>query len=504
MGFVIVLTGHSQCNTFAEICLVVDYLAHHLPNFCYERIEKPVHEWKAWLSKLNKKNKWHHIDSPLIWKELLIQGSKPFYIGGASEFLNYCHSYYKIELFLDIKHCDDLKRNFSQYNVKLKNEIVNVKEKHQVEDVLEQTSKKNYIITICGGSSPLTMHLLSDLMDIGNEKISKIYIHDDNCSEKFEKQIELECSFVRSSAKVVKCVKKLGIALTHTDLLVVLNHIPFDDADSVGDWLNMNREIITKLALLINASARKNIRILFPNLGPACYNATILMNALTITHPNNIVVATSDLGLDIAVIAAEIAKIPMRNMFCPPVWGFVGINHLVDINTTIHKYNVFNPYKRCIKVENSSLTLGNITPEMRTLEYLIHFDEILWTKVTEMKNKTATEKLFLNKTVAVLNVIRLWLFDTNPMNVVNLGVKCDGSFGLNFNGIFSQPCRIVNDVWQPAGDYLLPTDPQIKLPYLEEMSNFTMTLNKGDLPKIIPKYYCTCKQQYQKLTSKTF
>lgn len=153
---------------------------------------------------------------------------------------------------------------------------------------------------------------------------------------------------------------------------------------SIGEWLNKNKQIISNLALQINISASREICILFPNLGPACYNATLLMNELNMCK-SRIVVATSDLGLGVAYTAATIARIPLKSMFCPPVWGFVGINHLVDIQTTIHKYNLFRPYHRYTKVRNSTLKVGALTPEMRTMEYLMLFDETLWNKVSENK-----------------------------------------------------------------------------------------------------------------------
>lgn len=139
------------------------------------------------------------------------------------------------------------------------------------------------------------------------------------------------------------------------------------------------------LAVKINATASKNMKIVLPNVGPACYNATILANSINKVKKTNIVVVTSDIALDIMPVAAEIAEIPMRNMFCPPVWGFVGINHLVDIQTTFHKYSTFEPYDRYTKVRNSTLCIGTLTPEIRTLEYLMFFDETLWKTVADRK-----------------------------------------------------------------------------------------------------------------------
>lgn len=124
-------------------------------------------------------------------------------------------------------------------------------------------------------------------------------------------------------------------------------------------------------------------------------------------------------------------------------------------------------------------------------------------------------------------MVKLWLFDRDPNHVVNLGIQCNGrffpvgfsqnfwkllnylhltndfhiflgSFGLNFNGVFSQPSRFVNGEWIPASDYMLPKDPQMSLKYLEEMAKFTMNLGKTELPKIVPYYPCSCKQKYLK------
>lgn len=47
MGFRYVIAGESQCNIFAEICLIADHLQQNLPNFCYDRIKKSVAEWKV-------------------------------------------------------------------------------------------------------------------------------------------------------------------------------------------------------------------------------------------------------------------------------------------------------------------------------------------------------------------------------------------------------------------------------------------------------------------------
>ncbi|KAJ0178953.1 hypothetical protein K1T71_005728 [Dendrolimus kikuchii] len=488
----IIIAGESKCEIFAQICLVADHLVKNLPNFCYKRIEKPVLEYRPWLCKINQKNGWHHVGSPLVWKELLMQGSKPVYIGCASEFLDYCHSYYGFESFLSTERFKGLVENMRQLEMKLNKESFITTD----QGTKEPEQKNDFVISISGAGNPLTMYIISGLLEMTyNEKnVSKIYIYDNCCSKTFMEYVEKECSYIGTyhSGKVVQYVEKIGRALTHTDLFIILDHVPLDPQLSIGEWLDKNKQIISDLALHINVSASRKICVLFPNLGPACYNATVLLNETNICKAN-IVVATSDLGLGIVHTAAEIAKISRKSMFCPPVWGFVGINHLVDIHTTVHKYNSFEPYNRYTKVRNSTLNIGSLTPEMRTMEYLMFFDESLWNKVAENKVKPVTESVEINKAIAILNVVKLWLFELDPKQIINLGIRCNGSFGLHFPGVFSQPSRFVDGEWLPAREYMLPKDRQLKLPYLEEMAYFVMKLGKSDLAPIIPYYPCCCK-----------
>ncbi|KAM3961000.1 putative malate dehydrogenase 1B [Aphomia sociella] len=502
----IVIAGESQCVIFAEACLVADYLTKNLPNFCYERIEKPVLEWNLWLCKINQKNKWHHRGSPLIWKELLSKDSKPYYIGGAPEFLDYCHSYYKFDVFLSSEKFEHLINNYKQYQKKITHDKQRVSSiKSNIESKLETTgkpAKTNFVVCISGAGCPLTRHIISGLLDMsfGEKSISKIYIYDQECSTDVKDYVEQECSYISSNhpGKVVKYVEKVGVALTHSDLFIILDHEPFDSEAPIGDWLHANKKRMEDIALKINASASRKMCILFPNLGPACYNATVLMNSVSHINKNNIVVATCDLGLEIAPIIAEVGEVSMRYIFCPPVWGFVGINHLVDVRTTIHKYNSFTPYERYIKVNNSTLCIGSLTPEMRTMEYLLYFNESLWTKVTESKIKLAERQMSINKAISLLNVIKLWLFDCNHNYIVNLGIRCNGSFGLTFKGVFSQPAHCIDGEWIPVSNYMLPKDPQMNLKYLQQMAELVMKLDKSELPNINPYYPCTCKRKYTK------
>ncbi|XP_013200156.1 putative malate dehydrogenase 1B [Amyelois transitella] len=496
----IVISGESQCELFAEMCLVADHLAQNLPDFCYERLEKKVHEWQTWLSKINQKNNWHHQGSPLIWKELLRKGSKAYYIGGASEFLDYCHSYYNFEKFMTLEKFGGLVNNYKQYQTKVREDNQVIAEVQEKQEIPELPPKSTFYICISGAGCPMTKYLIMGLLKLNsnNKSIAKIFINDSRCATDFMEYVEEECSYISTvhPGKVVKYIEKIGLVLSFTDLLIILDHVPFDPELAIGDWLHRNKHLMEDIAVHINVSASRKMYTILPNLGPACYNATILMNATTSINKHNIVVVTSDLGLDILQTVAEISEVPMKNIYCPPVWGFVGINHLVDVRTTIHKYNSFEPYNRYVKVRNSSLNIGSLTPEMRTMEYLMYFDETLWKKQVEIKMNI--DKLIVNKALAVLDVLSLWLFDPEPNFIFNLGVRCNGSFGLTFEGAFSQPARFKHGEWRPAKHFPLPKDPNMNLKYLEDIANLMMTLKKTDLPKLNPYTPCTCKPKYFK------
>lgn len=47
MSIRFIIAGESQCELFAQACLVADYLAQNLPNIRYDTIQKPVLEWKV-------------------------------------------------------------------------------------------------------------------------------------------------------------------------------------------------------------------------------------------------------------------------------------------------------------------------------------------------------------------------------------------------------------------------------------------------------------------------
>lgn len=179
------------------------------------------------------KHKWHHKDSPIVWKELLSKGSTPHYIGGASEFLDYCYSYYNFDSLFASEKYDGLLENILQFKrkVNFQNVLLDI-EKEQLPVNTPSIPKSQFVVTISGARHLLAMHLISGLLDPeytrGDKLISKIFLYDDSGSKKFMNYVEKECSYLQTDTpgRVVKHVDKIGMALTSTDMLIILDHEP--------------------------------------------------------------------------------------------------------------------------------------------------------------------------------------------------------------------------------------------------------------------------------------
>lgn len=163
---------------------------------------------------------------------MYLKGSKPFYIGGAADFLEYCHSYYDIDVYLAPEKIEGLTANFTQFRNHIENEKRSIKRLKDRAVVVETPVQTDFVICISGAGHPLTMHLISGLLDMsaGEKRISKIYIYDSDCPKEFLELVERECVYVGTdhAAKVVKYIDKIGTALTHADLLIILDHAPFE------------------------------------------------------------------------------------------------------------------------------------------------------------------------------------------------------------------------------------------------------------------------------------
>lgn len=126
----------------------------------------------------------------------------------------------------------------------------------------------------------------------------------------------------------------------------------------------------------INAFAKRNMKIVLVGDGPSCFNATVLVETCTRIRIANIVAVTSDVGLSHLKDVSEQTGIAVKHLGAPPVWGFVGINQYVDLDSIIHYSEVYIPYTRALRaVKDSTLPPGKMKPELRFVAYLLENNE---------------------------------------------------------------------------------------------------------------------------------
>lgn len=65
------------------------------------------------------------------------------------------------------------------------------------------------------------------------------------------------------------------------------------------------------------------MKCIFCSMGPTCFNANALVKE-TKLDKNNVVVVSAHYGLEIVYDFTKSLNIPIKEISCPPVWGFLG------------------------------------------------------------------------------------------------------------------------------------------------------------------------------------
>lgn len=113
------------------------------------------------------------------------------------------------------------------------------------------------------------------------------------------------------------------------------------------------------LAAVINEEPHPYMKVIVADHGPSCFNTAVLVQYISTMKKYNIVALTADLGLETLHEFSKCNSCLFRYLNGPPVWGFTGINKLIDFEHMIKMYSVYRPYKRATKYNpETTLTLG--------------------------------------------------------------------------------------------------------------------------------------------------
>lgn len=68
----------------------------------------------------------------------------------------------------------------------------------------------------------------------------------------------------------------------------------------------------------------------------------------------------------------QVTKVSLKDMYCPPVWGFVGLNKYVDVRNTLQNHVYKLPGKRF----KSTLPQGSEQLEIRKIDCMVRDEDM--------------------------------------------------------------------------------------------------------------------------------
>ncbi|KAL1509905.1 hypothetical protein ABEB36_004571 [Hypothenemus hampei] len=425
------IIGQPDCQLFAHAVYVAQYLSERMPNFKYRKILKSKLEWPDFVNDLNKKNKWFMVKSPIIWKEISGWGGKPYLLGGLSEFWDYCYCYYGFESWIAKKELEKLAHDNLTYFE---------------ENVYSMTHRTyNCLVTLMFDIDRLDFitYLIEELLQVSELAKGKgLFIHlykeeyevDD--SNEFRELKSLEKYYnslaLYGNRPLVEIVRDDVASIRNSDVLIFSENFMRHANEDEEIWVKRCLIRIRDMADLINIYGKRELKVIFCNEGPICFMATCLIECCTVLNPANIVALTADKGLSIIEIVSRLTRVPVEKIGAPPVWGFIGFNQYVDETNIIFKANILKPYKRALTApSNSTLPLGTILPELRSMSYLLPNQHSIIANEVLKRQKSIEEKLgrkpFQAKLRALKSLLKLWFADDHNTNenVISLGVCSD-------------------------------------------------------------------------------
>ncbi|KAK9296601.1 hypothetical protein QLX08_009436 [Tetragonisca angustula] len=457
----IVIAGILEDCTFNHICFIAKNLSTILPNFHYRSISKSSAKWDCWLKETCDLYKWTHTKSPLIWREIGLSRTHVNYIGGSFQFWELLHKYYNISLYLNKEELDAL-----QADVLLAHNIESQRSK------LLQIQEKYCLIMIIGAGRSMCLDLVPQLLMTKELWLSRgivINLYDEpGCFFKL-KRIFKDARTTGAGLNTVNIVENIPDGLKNCDILIYLDSLVREEYEGTDNWLQRNYKTIANLCTQINEYAPSHMKVIFCSRCLPCFYANIMLELVTKLSSTNIVVASAHYGLELIYTFVSSLGLTQQNFGCPPVWGFLGISHFVDVHHMIQKCDVYYPNKRALNLnENMILPLGIQHSELRWFFYMAH-DKYPYKN--HFKRKALLRYQMgrsedLPKCRAICDLLKLWYSKKESIGdeIISLGIASDGSFGIPKGLVFSQPvylkeCDDGLRIWVPFKDFPMPNMP---------------------------------------------
>ncbi|XP_051156781.1 putative malate dehydrogenase 1B [Leptopilina boulardi] len=447
-----VVAGYSEDLALNHVCYVADNLSQILPNFSFIKICVDRSKWKEWLHEICKKNNWSHRKSPLIWREYNLSNDRQYYIGGATEFWEFVYEYYGVNSRLSKKELEALKKDTTW-----------AQSKDASLKCSEEEKNKSFSITVIGAGRSACPDLIAQIITL-KELSTKapggiiLNVYDELSYFLKIKDMLTDILSVGGTLRSTNILKNVSDGLKNCDLLIILEHLKIEDMETIDSWLMRNYESTLKLAKNIKEHSPPHMKVIFCTMGPACFCASIIAKVATNLNKSNIVVVSTHYGLEMLYDFVKSLDVEIKNVGCPPVWGYLGINHYVDVDHVVEVKNIF--------LSNNIANGSKSSAELRWLFYLTYdkkpFDILLKRKTISFYEVGRTEDF--QKCKALCDLLKLWFGYENEDDIISLGIYSDGTFGIPEGIYFSQPVYLkkIEDnsfVWSPCIEFPKPNLP---------------------------------------------
>ncbi|CAK9797436.1 Putative malate dehydrogenase 1B [Anthophora plagiata] len=456
-----VIAGILEDHNFNHICFIAESLSTLLPNFHYKSICKSSSEWKPWLKEICELHSWSHDKSPLIWREIGLTRTHTSYIGGSFQFWKLLHDYYNITSYLNDEDLDALREDLLfAHNVK--------KQKRKDLDTLETCRQ----IMIIGAGRSMCPDLVPQLLMTKELWLTGgilIYLYDEpGCFFKL-RRIFKDAGTMGAGLNTVNIVESIRDGLKDCDILIYLDSLSREENEGTDNWLERNYKTIEKLSRQINEYAPSRMKIIFCSMSLPCFYANVMHELVTKVEKTNIVVVSAHYGLDHLHSFVSSAGLTLENFGCPPVWGYLGINHFVDIYHMVQMCNIYHPAKRALNSnKNTVLPLGTEHSELRWFFYMDYDTnpyKTFFKRKALVQYQVGRSEDF-PKCKAICDLLKLWYKKDEDIwdEIISLGIASDGSFGIPKGLVFSQPVylKMLEDgsrIWVPYADFPMPNIP---------------------------------------------
>ncbi|XP_046407220.1 putative malate dehydrogenase 1B isoform X2 [Ischnura elegans] len=321
-----VIAGIPGSAKLSTVLSVTKYLEKKYPYIIFKTIFVKHYSWKEWLNSITKKNGWNHFSLPIIWKEIPYRGGKRCLIGGCNGFMEYCREMFNVDF------------TFKTKNMKLRGYQMLIKD---IEDTNELRLLNSNLRKVCiyGAGSvlvPLFLPWLLKTPGLATCDGLRVGLYDEEISKKnFLKNLvkEFDCITPQESSTIFftsYIVNNMLQAAEDCDLLILI--IPQIDKNNVC-W-SESVSYAARAGLCLSKQLRENIRVILVSESgetPICLCAAAFNQAASPIAPQNVVAVTAEIGIHMRSMLADSLEVSVNQIKEVPVWGFLGISHLLDL-----------------------------------------------------------------------------------------------------------------------------------------------------------------------------